>query len=317
MSVNLSSKTDRQKVLIVDDSTDNIELLFAMLQDEYQVLFSTSGSKALKLAEEVEPDIILLDIVMPKMDGYEVISALKENPKTTNIPVIFLTAKTTKEDLLKGFSLGSVDYIAKPFFKEEVKVRLNTHLQNRLLIKQLEAANKQLEQISLSDGLTGIGNRRYFDQFLERMFCICQREQTYLSLLIIDVDYFKKYNDCYGHVAGDQCLREIATSLAGFANRGGDLAARYGGEEFSLILSDTKTEDAKQCAENYRMAIENLKIPHSQSDISEYVTVSVGVVTIRGNQEESINKLIQKADQALYHAKEHGRNQIYISSKLN
>jgi diguanylate cyclase (GGDEF)-like protein len=313
----MSLNTDKQKVLIVDDSTDNIELLFAMLQDEYQVLFSTSGSKALKLAEEVEPDIILLDIVMPEMDGYEVIAGLKQNTKTTNIPVIFLTAKTAKTDLLEGFRLGSVDYIVKPFFEEEVKVRLNTHLQNRILIKQLEEANKKLEQISLSDGLTEIGNRRYFDQFLEQMFGLSQREQTHLSLLMIDVDYFKKYNDCYGHIAGDQCLQAIAKTLGSFANRGGDLAARYGGEEFALILSDTKAEDALQCAENYRMAIEKLQIPHSQSDISNYVTVSVGVVTVIGNQEESMDKLILKADKALYQAKENGRNQIYSLSTNN
>ncbi|MFK5893486.1 MAG: diguanylate cyclase [Pseudomonadota bacterium] len=314
MSLSISSNTEKQKILIVDDSTDNIELLFAMLQDEYQVLFATSGPKALKLIEGVEPDIILLDIVMPGMDGYEVIEALKNNPKTTNIPVIFLTAKTAKTDLLKGFKLGSVDYIMKPFFEEEVKVRLNTHLQNRLLIKQLEAANKKLEQISLSDGLTEIGNRRYFDQFLEQMLGISQREQTHLSLLMIDVDYFKKYNDCYGHIAGDQCLQAIAKTLGSYAKRGGDLAARYGGEEFALILSDTKKNDAQQCADNYRMAIENLQIPHSQSEISDYVTVSVGVVSQIGSQEGSIEELIKNADQALYQAKKSGRNQICTSS---
>jgi len=312
----MSVDTNKQKILIVDDSTDNIELLFSMLQNEYQILFSTSGSKALLLAEKAEPDIILLDIVMPEMDGYEVIAALKDNDKTKDIPVIFLTAKTSKNDLLKGFELGSVDYIGKPFFEEEIKVRINTHLHNRLLIKQLELANKQLEQISLSDALTGIGNRRYFDQFLNQMLSITKREQRSLSLLILDVDYFKKYNDRYGHIAGDQCLQAIAKILHTFSNRGGDLAARYGGEEFALILSDTGAEEAYQYADNCRKAVEQLQIPHAESDVCEYVTVSIGVATILIDQEVNIQSLIKDADNALYQAKENGRNQIFTSSNV-
>jgi diguanylate cyclase (GGDEF)-like protein len=311
--------SDKQKILVVDDSTENIELLYSMLRDQYQVLFSTSGSKALLLADTAEPDIILLDIVMPEMDGYDVIKALKTNDKTRDIPVIFLTAKTSKADLLKGFELGSVDYIGKPFFEEEIKLRINTHLQNRLLIKQLELANKKLEQLSLSDALTGIGNRRYFDQFLSRMQSVLQREQKPLSLLILDVDYFKKYNDYYGHIAGDQCLQAIAKVLKSFSNRGGDLAARYGGEEFALILSDTGAEEASQYANNCRNAVENLQIPHAQSDVSDYVTVSIGLITIIettiGNQPtSSIKDIIKFADSALYQAKENGRNQVCTSS---
>ncbi|MCW8931141.1 MAG: diguanylate cyclase [Gammaproteobacteria bacterium] len=301
----------RQKILIVDDSSENIELLFLMLQDEYDVIFSTSGSKALQLAEKAEPDLILLDIIMPEMDGYDVISQLKQNSKTQDIPVIFLTAKTAKSDLLKGFKLGSVDYIVKPFFEEEIKVRIHTHLQNRLLVKQLELANQKLELLSLSDALTGIGNRRYFDQFLEQMFSISQREYKKLSLLMIDVDYFKKYNDCFGHIKGDQCLQKIAKSLDDFANRGGDLAARYGGEEFALILSDTNAENAEKCAHNYLMAVQNLQIPHSDSHISDFVTVSIGITTISGDMVKSVEDLIKNADKALYQAKQNGRNQIY------
>lgn len=308
MNLNLS----KQKILIVDDSSENIELLFVMLQDKYDVLFSTSGTKALQLAEQAKPDLVLLDIIMPEMDGYEVISALKQNPRTQDIPVIFLTAKTAKSDLIKGFELGSVDYITKPFFEEEIKVRINTHLQNRILIKQLELANQKLETLSLSDALTGIGNRRYFDQFLQKIFNINQREKKELSLLMIDVDYFKKYNDHYGHIMGDQCLQAIAKSLDSFAKRGGDLAARYGGEEFSLILSDTDTESAEKCANSYRLSVENLQIPHSASEISEFVTVSIGVVTISGNMQTSIEELIRYSDKALYEAKYNGRNQVYI-----
>jgi len=312
----MSVSLNKQKILIVDDSSENIELLNSMLQEEYDVLFSTSGKKALQIADESEPDIILLDIVMPQMDGYEVILSLKDNPKTKNIPVIFLTAKTSKEDLLKGFKYGGVDYIIKPLCEEEIKARLKTHLDNRQLIKQLESANKKLEQISLSDPLTGIANRRYFDQFLEQMFSITQREHKPLSLLIIDVDLFKNYNDCYGHYAGDQCLQAIANTLDSFANRGGDLAARYGGEEFGMILADTSSENAEQFASNCRMAVEKLQIPHSESNVAKHVTISVGISTLEGKLGESIEQLLQDADKALYCAKDAGRNQIYIYPPL-
>jgi diguanylate cyclase (GGDEF)-like protein len=306
----MSIDNNKQKILVVDDSTENIELLYTMLQNKYQVLFSTSGSKAIILAENAQPDIILLDVLMPEMDGYEVIIALKENEKTRDIPVIFITAKTEKSDLLKGFKLGSVDYIGKPFFEEEIKVRIKTQLQNRLLIKQLEQANKQLEEISLLDALTGIGNRRYFDQFLAQMMALANRENKPLSLLMIDVDYFKHYNDLYGHLAGDKCLQQIANTLADMTHRGGDLAARYGGEEFVLVLSDTEHDSAKKMANDFRLALEGLQIPHAKSAVSDYVTVSIGFTTLKGKDKISMEDLIKDADKALYQAKENGRNQI-------
>jgi len=302
----------KQKVLIVDDATDNIQLLFSMLQDDYDVLFATTGKKALQIASESEPDIILLDIVMPEMDGYEVITRLKDNTETQDIPVIFLTAKTDKLDLLKGFQLGSVDYITKPFFAEEIKARIKTHLQNRLLVKQLKIANQKLEKISLSDGLTGVANRRYFDQFLAQVFSLEKRDKKPISLLFIDVDYFKNYNDIYGHPAGDQCLKNIAFVIKSFAQRGGDLAARYGGEEFSLILTDTGLEDAQVIAGDCCIAIQNLKQPHAKSAASDYVTVSIGISTATGTSGETVENLIHEADIALYKAKEAGRNQYSI-----
>ena len=309
----MSEENIKQKILVVDDSTENIELLFSMLENNYQVLFATSGPKAILLAEQALPDIILLDIVMPEMDGYEVISALKKNNNTKAIPVIFLTAKTATSDLIKGFKMGSVDYIAKPFVEEEIKVRINTHLQNRLLIKQLETANKKLEKISLLDPLTGIGNRRYFDQFLTQMMAVAYRENKAISLLMIDVDYFKFFNDMYGHLAGDKCLQQIASSLANMSHRGGDLAARYGGEEFVLVLSDTGHDSANNIANDFRLAIEDLKIPHSNSVVSDYVTVSVGFTTIAGTDQICLEDFIKKADTDLYQAKKRGRNQIFSS----
>ncbi len=305
---------EKQKILIVDDSPENIELLFVMLQDEYEVIFSTSGEKALKLAQDVQPDLILLDIIMPGIDGYEVIKCLKSDVQTKSIPVIFLTAKTSKNDLIKGFHLGSVDYIIKPFFEEEIKARLSTHLQNRILIKQLKLANKKLEKVSLSDALTGVANRRYFDQFLSKMFAISRRDEKIISLLMIDVDYFKKYNDCYGHVAGDECLQGISKLLDNFAQRGSDLAARYGGEEFAVVLPNMKLNDAQLFAKNCCQAVENLKIPHAKSPISAFVTISIGICCLTANQQGSVESLIKSADQALYKAKNLGRNQYVVSN---
>jgi len=170
--------------------------------------------------------------------------------------------------------------------------------------------------MSLSDPLTGIANRRYFDQFLDQMFSITQREHKPLSLLIVDVDYFKKYNDCYGHLKGDECLKSIAETLNSFANRGGDLAARYGGEEFGLILSDTSSDNAEQFASNCRMAVENMKIPHMPSDISDHITISIGITTLMGKPDENLEDLLNDADKALYQAKNSGRNKICIYPEL-
>jgi diguanylate cyclase (GGDEF)-like protein len=300
------------KILVVDDSVINIELLSDILQDNYEVLFATSGHKALKMIPELHPDLILLDIVMPGMDGYEVISILKNNPKTEHIPIIFITAKSTTEDMVKGFKMRAVDYISKPFAVEEVKVRVKTHIDNQLLFKALKKANRQLQQLSRVDGLTGIANRRHFDEFLQQMINRARRHQHPLSLLIIDIDFFKFYNDFYGHQQGDSCLIDVAKQLNLYAQRDGELAARYGGEEFAIILSEMSPEDALEHAQKCLLSIEALQIEHKKSDCNSFVTISMGAVTQIDCSKITPENLIKKADKALYKAKQSGRNQLQV-----
>jgi len=301
------------KILIVDDSVNNIELLSDILCDDYEVLFATNGDKALKMIPKLLPDLILLDIVMPKMDGYEMIQFLKHNPQITHIPVIFISAKSGTEDMVKGFSLGAVDYISKPFAPEEVKVRVKTHIENQLLLKALRMANHQLQQLSRADGLTGISNRRHFDEFLQQMCNRAKRHGHPISLCLIDIDYFKLYNDHYGHQQGDVCLVEVAQTIHHFTQRDGELAARYGGEEFAIILTESTAQQAREHAEKCLHAVQSLKIEHVQSTCSPHVSISMGLVTIANSVEMTPQNLIQRADSALYQAKQSGRNQIKIN----
>jgi len=302
------------KVLLVDDSVNNIDLLSDILCDDYEVMFATSGQKALDMVPELLPDLILLDIVMPEMDGYQTIKGLKANPKTSHIPVIFISAKSSTGDMIRGFQLGAVDYVSKPFAPEEVKVRVKTQIENQLLIKALRQANHQLEQLSRADGLTGIANRRHFDEFLRQM---CNRAKRYshpLSLFIIDIDYFKLYNDFYGHQQGDACLIEVAQTLNHFTQRDGELAARYGGEEFAIVLTESTEQYALEHAHKCLQAIRDLKIEHQPSKCSKYVSISMGIATSGNTQELSPEYLIKRADKALYKAKESGRNQLQVRS---
>jgi len=299
-------------ILVVDDSINNIELLSEILCDDYNVLFATSGQKALKMISRSLPDLILLDIVMPQMDGYQVITELKANPEAKHIPIIFITAKSTTDDMVKGFKMGAVDYISKPFEVEEVKVRVKTHVQNRLLLKALKKANQKLHHISRVDGLTGIANRRYFDEFLQQTVNRCKRHNRPITLIIIDIDFFKLYNDHYGHQQGDICLTNVAQKLNLFGQRNSELTARYGGEEFAIILSEVTVNEAKKHANKCLHAIESLKIEHVKSTCKPYVTISMGMVTLTSGDIISSQNLIEKADAALYKAKESGRNQIHI-----
>lgn len=299
-------------ILIVDDSINNIELLSDILSEDYEIRFATSGAKALKMISKFLPELILLDIVMPEMDGYKVISILKENPETTNISVIFITAKSSQEDMIKGFKLGAVDYISKPFAAEEVKVRVKTHIENQLLYKALKKANHQLELLSRVDSLTGIANRRHFDEFLKQMINRSKRYHIPLSLIFIDIDFFKFYNDLYGHQQGDYCLIEVAKKLQQHAQRDGELVSRIGGEEFAIILSAKTADEAFEYAKKCQQSIESLQIEHAKSSCNLYVTISVGVVTVHDNIEISSDNLVKNADIALYKAKDCGRNQVQV-----
>jgi diguanylate cyclase (GGDEF)-like protein len=291
----------KQSVLIVDDMVSNIEILSGVLGTEYEVLFATSGKDALDVVYDQAPDLILLDVIMPDMDGYEVCAKLKADEKTRDIPVIFVTAMDQEEDESKGLNAGVIDYITKPFRSSIVKARVRNHL-------ELKRYRDLLKELSTVDGLTGIPNRRRFDEVLESEWRRARRNQTPLSLLLMDIDFFKAYNDHYGHLAGDDCLRQLARGLAEIVRRPADLVARYGGEEFVLLLPDTDADGAIWVANRVQDKIKHLNIPHSHSAVADHVTFSIGVATLVPADDQTLFDLIQCADKLLYTAKQNGRN---------
>jgi diguanylate cyclase (GGDEF)-like protein len=294
----------KQTILIVDDVTANIDILAELLRPDYKIRAATSGEKALKISfSENPPDLILLDVMMPDTDGYEVCRILKKSSQTKDIPIIFITGKTSIEDEIYGFNLGAVDYVRKPFNSVIVKARVNTHA-------ELKRYHDYLEGISYLDGLTGIANRRKFDEYLDITWNFAMREATPISIVLMDIDYFKLFNDHYGHQEGDDCLIQIAQTLAGVATRKTDLVARYGGEEFVCILPNTEKEDAKQIAEKFRRSIMDIQIPDEYSAAGSNVTISIGVATIIPEFNSNCSLLIKASDEALYRAKASGRNQV-------
>lgn len=294
----------KARVLIVDDVNENLHALVSILRDKYAVVAATSGEKAIELAaRQPPPDLILLDIKMPVMDGYEVCRRLKQMPETRHIPVIFVTALTDILDEEYGLSLGAVDYITKPFHPAIVLARVQNHVNLKLKIDLLESQ-------AMLDGLTCISNRRRFDAVLESEWKRTLRSSSPLSLIMADVDFFKYYNDHYGHAEGDVCLKKVAASLAKTINRPSDLVARYGGEEFVAILPETDERGARSLAEHFRSQVECLQIPHEYSAVSKYVTVSVGVASAVPTPEMTAADLLKLADDQLYLAKHEGRNRV-------
>ncbi|MDD5241854.1 MAG: diguanylate cyclase [Sulfuricella sp.] len=287
----------------MDDTPTNVVLLATPLSKDYNVLSATSGEMALDLVARERPDLILLDIMMPGMDGYEVCRRLKDNEATKNIPIIFVTAKTTAADETYGFDLGAVDYITKPFHIPVVKARVRNHI-------NLKTKTDLLEEIAHIDGLTNIPNRRRFDEMLEIEWSRALRNESPLSLIIADIDYFKEYNDHYGHAGGDQCLYSVALALSSLMHRSSDMVARYGGEEFVAILPGTDLNGAATLAEYWRSVIEAMQMPHAKSGVSDYVTISVGYASLIPARDQLPYILLGVADEMLYQAKDNGRNRI-------
>jgi two-component system, cell cycle response regulator len=419
-------------ILIVDDAPSNLDVLrTVMAQEGYQTFVASSGERALSLARRVRPDLILLDVVMPGMDGLETCRQLKLNPATEHIPVIFMSACNEADDVVAGFERGAVDYIGKPLRMAEVSARVRARLQHHTRTEsQLEQVRRlrkivdtmaeglmiidasgsieytnpacdsylgygsgelaghsitellqapvaaeylqyfssyasdpdhvpgqgtrevavhlrdgieremdltltpmqmgsepmfigllhdishrkqyesTLERAALADPLTRIANRRHFDSFMEMEWQRSIRSSKPLSLIVLDVDHFKLYNDELGHAAGDGALREVAAVLAAHAPRGTDLAARYGGEEFALLFGETDSPAARTLAESIRSAIEALQLPNPMSPCGHFLTASIGVVTIVPGQSDLLTDFFEAADRAMYAAKDAGRNRI-------
>jgi diguanylate cyclase (GGDEF)-like protein len=292
------------RILIVDDVPDNIRVLSRMLADEgHHLTAATSGREALELAEIWMPDLILLDIMMPEMDGYEVCTTLKATSQLSEIPVIFITALADADDETHGLSLGAVDYITKPFKEAVVRLRVRTHL-------ELKRQRDLLDRLCHLDSLTGIPNRRAFDEQFDREWRRAIRAQEPLAAAMIDIDHFKEYNDTYGHPAGDSCLRQVAGILAEGLNRGGDFVARYGGEEFICLFIGADVRGVEAVGEKLRAAIEALRIPHATSPVSPWVTVSVGSAICQPTSEILPVTLVEAADAQLFLAKRSGRNRV-------
>jgi len=296
----LDAADQRPCLLVVDDQPINIQALYRIFAPDHRVLMATSGAKALALCREDPPDLVLLDVEMPELDGYEVCARLKADEATRNIPVIFVTSHTDADEETKGLELGATDFIAKPVNPAVVRARVKTHL-------TLKAQSDLLRQMVFLDGLTGVANRRCFDERLDVEWRRAARSASPLALLMLDVDHFKRFNDCYGHQMGDECLRQVAAAIKGSLVRPGDVVARYGGEEFACILPATDFEGALAVGAGIEQAVRGLQIPHAQSDVSDVVTLSIGVSMGLPERDGDPARLLALADAQLYRAKHGGR----------
>lgn len=321
-------------IVIVDDTIFSLEVIKAFLikAGYLDVITVKSARELYQLVDGysdrgiVEIDLILMDIIMPDVDGIEACRNVKKREWLADVPVIMVTATTEKDNLQLAFSAGAMDFIKKPLDRVELLARVRSALrlkhetarrkarETELLevTRQLQAANERLQNLSLLDGLTGIANRRHFDQELLKESRRAKREKTPLSLIMLDIDYFKAFNDTYGHLKGDDCLKTVASTLKKTLKRPGDLPARYGGEEFAVVLPNTDDVGAAIIAEELRASIERAGIAHINSLCADYVTVSLGVVTRFSEQDETPDDLILAADRALYRSKHEGRNRVSV-----
>ncbi|GHT86942.1 diguanylate cyclase response regulator [Betaproteobacteria bacterium] len=309
------------KVLVVEDTVTSAYVVCNQLANMgLTALHAQDGETGLEIFKRERPDLILLDIVMPGLDGFEVAHRIRQLEQDGDwTPIIFLTSRTDDRDLQRAIDVGGDDYLIKPVSEIVLRAKVNAmrrlaQMRDSLLLltRKLDEANRELQRLSSVDGLTNIANRRNFDEKLLHEWRHCSRMTLPLSLLIIDVDAFKLFNDHYGHQFGDECLKAVARELEKNSHRPNDLVARYGGEEFGVILPDTMLEGAQLVAEAMRAGVEGLGISHSWSPVSSVVTISIGLATIippRGS-EGGISALIRAADDALYQAKEGGRNRV-------
>ncbi len=319
-----------------DDTTMRLLLREAMEQEGYRVVEVCNGQECLEAYTAVKPDLILLDAVMPVMDGFtcckELIHIAKKNLALAlasfdsgssfnntlismlwdRTPILMITGLDDPESVDCAFEAGASDFVTKPIHWPVLRRRVRRLLQQGQVYKQLEAANQALQQLANEDGLTGLANRRRFDEYLNSQWLELAQRRSPLSLILCDIDFFKLYNDKYGHPAGDACLQKVATVLSRVAQKNQDLVARYGGEEFAVVMPNTHPAGAVHVAAAMQAGVRELEMVHSESAVSQYVTLSLGVATTIPSFESSASDLIAATDKALYQAKAEGRNRIIL-----
>jgi diguanylate cyclase (GGDEF)-like protein len=324
-----SKNMKEEKILVVDDSSISRHIFKYMLRKNgYMVVTAENGKDAVKKLHSHHPDLVVTDCVMPEMDGFEFTRYIKTNKDFFRIPVLMVTALASKDDAVRGLAEGANDYIAKPFDEPEVVARINVHLRTRRLIKELEKEKKQLalalvdvekargelEQLATVDALTGLPNRRRLEQFLVESWSMARREKKPVSVIMMDVDHFKLFNDGYGHAKGDECLKRVGAALMTTVQRDTDLAARFGGEEFCVVLPNTSEDGARKVAEEIRQAVERMEYPHDFSPVCKMVTLSLGLSTMVPTEGSSPAQAVEHADKGLYMAKKTGRNRVGVYS---
>jgi len=294
------------RILVVDDAMENIQILHGALQDEHELLFALDGAKALALAQGQRPDLILLDAVMPGMDGYAVLQALRALPETADTPVIFVTALSSPEDETRALDAGAADFISKPVNAAVVRARVRTQLTVK---RQADA----LRAMTLTDSLTGVANRRAFSERIDNEWRRTGRSGLPMALILADVDHFKMYNDHYGHQSGDAALADVARAMCRAANRAQDLVARYGGEEFAILLPETDAAGAACVAQRVLDELAALGIAHAVSPTAPLLSASMGIAALVPDRLDTSAALIRTADAALYQAKADGRNRYCMA----
>lgn len=297
---------NRATVMIVDDEVSNIEIMNAVLEDYYEISFATSGEEALEVARSVLPDLILLDVMMPGIDGYEVCSRIKNDRLLADVPVIFTTGLDDQDAEVRGLSLGAIDYVTKPINPIVLRARVANHI-------ELKRLRDQLAQMAVTDALTGLSNRRQLEVTLEAEISRLTPTEAWLSVIMLDIDFFKLFNDTYGHPEGDRCIAMVAAALTRAVHKVSGMTARYGGEEFACVLPGANPEKAMDTAREIQHQIQSLNIPHKGSEISTSVTVSIGIASAQTQPGMGGALWLQHADHQLYSSKKSGRNQIALT----
>jgi len=302
----------RETLLIVDDIETNIDILNDILSYEYDILVALDGKSAIELANEELPDLILLDIMMPDMDGYEVCKILKSNQKTAYIPIIFNTARTDENSIERAYDVGGVDYVHKPYKPKELKARINIQLKMNQLVRDLKQSKRQLARLASKDPLTQLFNRRYFKAYSKNIITHAKKVDTSVGIVMFDIDDFKVVNDTYGHSVGDIVLVSLAKLLRGLADSK-DILCRYGGEEFIILLPNRELDVVKEFAFKLKDEISTMRIAHNEMDL--HITASIGVSMVDIESEDRIEGAIDRADEASYIVKNSGKNGVEVVLK--